>query len=131
MKAKIIGYWITTTLLAFILLSGGFWLLIYNRETVAGTPLLGLPAYIFIILGFWKILGGIAILLPRIPLIKEWAYAGIFFNMTGAAAARAFSGDSTAHIIVSILITGLTVASWYLRPADREINLVINKYSSI
>ena len=122
MKAKIIGYWITTSLLAFILLSGGLWLLIYNRETVAGTPLLGLPAYIFIILGFWKILGAIAILLPRTPLIKEWAYAGIFFNMTGAAAARAFSGDSAPHIIAPILITGLTVASWYLRPDSRKLS---------
>jgi DoxX-like family len=131
MTAKTIGYWVMTSLLAFILLSGGFWLLIYSQDTVAGTPLLGLPAYIFIILGFWKILGGIAILLPRIPLIKEWAYAGIFFNMSGAAAARAFSDDSTAHIIVPILITGLTVASWYFRPADRKINLLINKYSSI
>lgn len=121
MKAKIIGYWITTSLLAFILLSGGFWLLIYNRDTSAGAPLLGLPAYIFIILGFWKILGGIAILLPRIPLIKEWAYAGIFFNMTGAAAARAFSGDSAAHIIAPVLITGLTIASWYLRPDSKKL----------
>ena len=112
----------TTSLLAFILLSGGLWLLIYNQETVVGTPLLGLPAYIFVILGFWKILGGIAILLPRIPLIKEWAYAGIFFNMTGATAARAFSGDSIPHIITPILITGLTVASWYLRPDSRKLS---------
>ncbi len=122
MKAKINGYWITTSLLAFILLSGGLWLLIYNRETVDGTPLLGLPAYIFIIVGFWKILGGIAILLPRIPLIKEWAYAGIFFNMTGAATARALSADSIPHIIAPILITGLTVASWYLRPDSKKLS---------
>ncbi|MEO6335096.1 MAG: DoxX family protein [Pyrinomonadaceae bacterium] len=122
MNAKIIGYWITTSLLASILLSGGFWLLIYSQDTVAGTPLLKLPAYIFMIVGFWKILGGAAILLPRTPLIKEWAYAGIFFNMTGAAAARALSGDSTPHIIAPILITGLTITSWYLRPDSKKLS---------
>jgi hypothetical protein len=81
---------------------------------------LGYPAYFWQILGFWKLLGGIAILVPRFPLLKEWAYAGIFFNMTGAAATRIYVGDSAAHIIAPLVICGIAMVSWYLRPESRK-----------
>lgn len=113
-----IVYWITTALLAFILISGGLWLMAGSQPMDA---YLGFPAYFWQILGFWKILGGIAILVPRFPLLKEWAYAGIVFNMTGAAAARIFVGDSAGHIIAPLVITGIAVASWYLRPESRTV----------
>lgn len=115
---KMGAYWITTVLIGFIFISGGLWLLF------SGEPLdafLGYPAYFWQILGFWKILGGIAILVPRFPLLKEWAYAGIFFNMTGAAATRIFVGDSAAHIIAPVVICGISMVSWYLRPESRRI----------
>lgn len=116
-KSKGVLYWITTALLAFILFSGGLWLMIGNQPMDA---YLGFPAYFWQILGFYKILGAIAILVPRFPLLKEWAYAGIVFHLTGAAAARAFVGDSTAHIVAPLVICGIAVASWFLRPASRK-----------
>ncbi|MBC7851266.1 MAG: DoxX family protein [Chitinophagaceae bacterium] len=117
-RSKGIWYWISTALLAFILFSGGLWLMTGNQPMDA---YLGFPAYFWQILGFCKILGGIAILVPRFPLLKEWAYAGIVFNLTGAAAARASVGDSTAHIIAPLVICGIAIASWFLRPESRKI----------
>ena len=114
---KMVAYWVTTVLIGFTFISGGLWLLF------SGEPLdafLGYPAYFWQILGFWKVLGGIAILVPRFPLLKEWAYAGIFFNMTGAAATRVFVGDSAAHIIAPLVICGIAMVSWYLRPESRK-----------
>ncbi len=116
--STVICYWISTALLAFILLTGGLWLMIGNQPMDA---YLGFPAYFWQILGFGKILGAIAILAPRFPLLKEWAYAGIVFNLIGAAAARAFVGDSTAHIIAPLVICGIALASWFLRPESRKI----------
>lgn len=117
-RSRTIWYWLSTTLTAFILLSGGLWLLIGNQPMEA---YLGFPAYFWLILGFWKILGGIAILVPRLPLLKEWAYAGIVFHLTGAVATRAFVGDSAAHIVAPLIICGIAVVSWFLRPASRKI----------
>jgi uncharacterized membrane protein YphA (DoxX/SURF4 family) len=115
---KGILYWITTALLAFIFISGGLWLLTSNQPMDA---YLGYPAYFWQILGVCKVLGGIAILVPRFPVLKEWAYAGIVFNMLGASATRVFVGDSAAHIIVPLAICGLAFASWFLRPESRRI----------
>ena len=117
-RSKGILYWISTALLAFILLSGGLWLMIGNQPMEA---YLGFPAYFWQMLGFCKILGAIAILVPRFPTLKEWAYAGIVFNLTGAAAARAFVGDSAAHIVAPLVICGIAMASWFLRPQPRKI----------
>lgn len=113
-----VWYWVSTVLTAFILLSGGLWLMIGNQPMDA---YLGFPAYFWLILGFWKILGGIVILAPRFPLLKEWAYAGIVFHLTGAAATRIFVGDSSAHIVAPLIICGIAIASWFLRPASRKI----------
>lgn len=121
---KAVAYWATTALLAFILISGGAWLMAGSQPMDA---YLGFPAYFWQILGFWKILGGIAILVPRFPLLKEWAYAGIVFNMTGASAARIFVGDSAAHIIAPLVICGIVLASWSLRPPERR-HLTTNKH---
>ena len=83
--------------------------------------------YFFAILGFWKVLGAIAILVPRFPRLKEWAYAGIFFDLTGAAASCAAVGGYGAyafHVIAPLVIAGLTVASWALRPESRTIGIL-------
>ena len=112
-----IFYWITTVLLAFILASGGLWLLTSDQQM---DVYLGFPTYFWQILGFAKILGAIAILVPRFPLLKEWAYAGIVFNLTGAAAARLFVGDSAAHIVAPLVICAIALASWFLRPESRK-----------
>jgi uncharacterized membrane protein YphA (DoxX/SURF4 family) len=84
---------------------------------------LGYPLYFFAILGIWKVLGAIAILVPRYPRLKEWAYAGIFFDLTGAAASCAAVGGYGAygfHILAPLILTGFCMASWALRPESRK-----------
>ena len=121
MKMKTIGYWTTTAIIAFVLLSGGAAELAHRRETVEGMAHLGYPLYFTMILGFWKVLGGIALLAPRFPRLKEWAYAGAFFDLTGAAVSHAVRGDDTGHLIWPLVFAALTVASWALRPQSRTL----------
>ena len=128
MKAKPIVYWTMTILVAFPIGSGGvsqIWQYYANPHGVV--PELGYPMYFFAILGFWKALGAIAILVPRFPRLKEWAYAGIFFDLTGAAASCAAVGGYGAyafHVIAPLIITGFTMASWALRPPSRTVGVL-------
>ena len=129
MKAKIVTYWTMTILVAFFIGSGGAAQVaqyLGNRHGVV--PLLGYPMYFFGILGIWKVLGAIAILVPRFPRLKEWAYAGIFFDLTGAAASCAAVGGYGAyafHVIAPLVLTVFTVTSWALRPESRRIGTLI------
>jgi DoxX-like family len=129
-KARTIGYWTTTILVAFFIGSGGVAQLAQFRSNPHGVvPQLGYPLYFFGILGFWKVLGAIAIIAPRFPRLKEWAYAGIFFDVTGAAASCAAVGGYGAygfHVIAPLLIGGLTVASWALRPQSRTVGVLFS-----
>ena len=128
-KAKNIAYWTTTILIAFFIGSGGVSQVVQYLGSVHGVvPVLGYPMYFFGILGVWKVLGAIAILVPRLPRLKEWAYAGIFFDLTGAAASCAAVGVYGAyafHVLAPLLLAGLTVASWALRPQSRTIGILI------
>lgn len=108
---KTILYWVTTVLTAFILLSGGWWLMFNSQFTAVQNASLSLPGYFWQILGFYKLLGGIAVLLPRFPLMKEWAYAGIAFNLSGACACRVLTGDSAGHIVAPLVVFGLAMIS--------------------
>ena len=125
MKAKTIVYWTMTGLVAFFIGGGGasqIWQYKVNPHGVV--PVLLYPMYFFAILGFWKVMGALAILVPRYPRLKEWAYAGIFFDLTGAAASCAAVGGYGAygfHVIAPVIITGFTVASWALRPESRKL----------
>jgi hypothetical protein len=127
-KANNIAYWTTTGLVAFFIGSGGVAQMAQFRANPHGTvPVLGYPMYFFAILGFWKVLGAIAILVPRFPRLKEWAYAGIFFDLTGAVASVAavgVYGVYAFHILAPLIIAGLTVASWALRPQSRVIGVL-------
>jgi hypothetical protein len=127
-RAKSIAYWTTTGLVAFFIGGGGVAQMAQFRANPHGTvPVLGYPLYFFAILGFWKVLGAIAILVPRFPRLKEWAYAGIFFDLTGAVAsvtAVGVYGVYAFHIIAPLVIAGLTVASWALRPQSRVIGVL-------
>ena len=125
MKTKSIAYWTTTALVAFFIGSGGIAQMAQFQHDPHGVvPLLGYPMYFFAILGFWKVLGAIAILVPRRPRLKEWAYAGIFFDLTGAAAVGVY-GIYAFHILAPLFLTCLTVASWALRPESRIIGILI------
>ena len=127
MKTRKIVYWTTTVLVAFFM-SGGIAQVMKVKATVDGfVHILGYPPYFVVILGVWKVLGAVAILVPRFPRLKEWAYAGIFFDLTGAAASNASVGGYGAygfHIIAPLLICVLTIVSWALRPDSRKIGVL-------
>ena len=132
MKAKSIVYWTMTILVAFPIGSGGVsQIMQYLGNPHGVVPQLGYPTYFFAILGFWKVLGTIAILVPGFPRLKEWAYAGIFFDLTGAAASCAWVGGYGAyafHVIAPLIMSGFLVVSWALRPESRKIgNLILAK----
>jgi uncharacterized membrane protein YphA (DoxX/SURF4 family) len=128
MKAKNIAYWTTTILVAFFIGGGGLaqiWQ--YKANPHGVVPALNYPMYFFAILGVWKALGAIAILAPRFPRLKEWAYAGIFFDLTGAAlscAAVGGYGKYCFHVLAPLILTGFTAASWALRPPARVIGVL-------
>jgi uncharacterized membrane protein YphA (DoxX/SURF4 family) len=123
-RSKII-YWIATIWLALGMVSTGIVQLIKMKEEEAMFTHLGYPAYLLTILGIWKILGVIAILVPKFPLLKEWAYAGFFFAMSGAVISHLAAGDAAKELFGPVLLLVLTVISWYFRPANRKIISVI------
>jgi uncharacterized membrane protein YphA (DoxX/SURF4 family) len=132
MKMKVIGYWTSTAVVAGVLLVDGVMGLVHvhGRVMLVGKPLdevierLGYPAYLLKILGVWKPLGAIALLVPGFPRLKEWAYAGTFINMTGAAASSMTSGDDVGNIIWALIFAVLTLASWALRPQSRTLGVL-------
>jgi hypothetical protein len=123
-KRKIIWYWIITGLLSFCIFSGGLAQALQLPDVIKGFKPLGYPTYFISLIGIWKMLGIIAILVPKFRLLKEWAYAGIFFTMTGAVISHIASNDITPQIIAPIVLAVFTVLSWYLRPAGRKISSV-------
>jgi len=119
MNARSAAYWTTTTFTALAFLTGGAAYLSRADVPLRGMAELGYPAYFVTILGTWKVLGGLAILVPRLPRLKEWAYAGIAFDLTGAAFSHAAVGHPAAKVIVPLVLLGIAAASWALRPASR------------
>lgn len=122
-----ICYWITTTFIALETLVGGFADVTHGRTVLVSGPLvtdvvtsLGYPAYVLWIIGIWKILGAIAVMLPGFLRLKEWAYAGIVFELSGAVASLAASGRA-ADLIAPLFLLGIALASWILRPANRTL----------
>lgn len=121
-KRNLIIYWIATGLMCFGMLGSGLAQIGHAKEMVDLIVPLGYPLYVLYIIGVWKILGVIAILVPRFKLLKEWAYAGFFFVMTGALVSHLASGDYTLKgIIGPFMQTIFIILSWYFRPADRKI----------
>jgi uncharacterized membrane protein len=121
-KRNRIIYWIATGFLALGMLAGGVQQLLQIGgyvEIIVNQ--LGYPVYVLSILGFWKIMGVIAILLPKLPLLKEWAYAGFFFAMSGAAASHMALGQPFGEVVPSLILLTMTIASWYFRPIERKI----------
>jgi hypothetical protein len=121
---RMVAYWTVTIILAFsIALSGIGQLMRYGGNVDLVTDI-GFPLYVTNILGGWKLLGVIAIVMPGFLRLKEWAYSGIFFLMTGAALSHAFAndyGDYGFHIILPLFYAALGIASWALRPKSRKL----------
>lgn len=119
--ARSAGYWPATILIALAMLSGGAAYLLRADTPLRGIADLGYPAYFVAVLGIWKVLGGLALLVPRFPLLKEWAYAGITFNLTGAAFSHAAVSDPGPKVIVPLVLLAITAVSWALRPSSRRL----------
>ncbi|MEC3918006.1 DoxX family protein [Nocardia sp. CDC160] len=119
-RAVVYLYWATTLMVVAELAVGGWW-------DVARIPLardvvvtLGYPTYFLVILGVWKMLGALALVVPKFPLVKEWAYAGAFFVYTGAIASHLTTGYKLAEVPILTVMALVTAASWALRPEDRR-----------
>ena len=130
-KTTKITYWISTLWLALGMLSTGIVQLLQMKEEKDMFSHLGYPVYFLKILGVWKILGVITILLPAgkqvfLNVLKEWAYAGFFFAMSGAIFSHLAIGDSAKEFFGPVLLLVLTAVSWYFRPQDRRIVSLIN-----
>jgi uncharacterized membrane protein YphA (DoxX/SURF4 family) len=121
MKGRTIGYWTATGLTALVFGSGGIFQLLGQPGAVAGIRHLGYPAHFILLLGVWKLLGTLAVLAPRFPRLKEWAYAGMLFDLTAASVAHAAVGDPLGNVVAPILLSGIVLASWALRPEERRL----------
>jgi len=125
-RSRAVAYWVTTGLVTLSMLSGGVAHVVHAPASVDGFVRLGYPLHFVTLLGIWKILGAVALLAPRLPRLKEWAYAGVVFDLTGAAFAWAAVGESDSlgnagHIIVPLVGLALALTSWALRPSSRKL----------
>ena len=126
MRTKIIAYWTVTILIALETLVGGVADLVHGKAIlVAGAPVadivthLGYPLYLLRIIGVWKLLGGVVLLIPGYPRLKEWAYAGIFFELSGAAALWWMHEHNMGEALAPMILAGVALVSWALRPQHR------------
>jgi hypothetical protein len=119
-RCRSVGYWLATALVAAELGLGGIWdvaRLPFVRDLVTH---LGYPSYFLVLLGSWKVLGAVALLVPRRALLKEWAYAGAFFTYTGAIVSHLTTGYDLGEVGLLAVLTALTALSWALRPPSRR-----------
>lgn len=119
MKIKTVLFGVVTVLVCLAFLGSGIANLVHATNIARDMAHLGYPAYFSTILGSWKILGALAVAVPAFPRLKEWAYAGMMFDLTGAAISRGVAGDGAAGVIPPLILGSLVVASWVLRPHGR------------
>ena len=128
---KTVAYWVTTILGPTSFVMGAILGLRQSPEVVNSIHHLGYPVYFATLLSSWKLLGAVAITAPGLPRLKEWAYAGFVFDLTGASISHAAVGDSAAEILVPVLFLGLVAASWALRPASRRLSAPAQESTSL
>ena len=121
MKPKVIAYWICTGVIALCIGGGGLAQVLRVPQNIDGMMALGYPLHFIVELGVWKVLGALTLLAPGLRLVKEWAYAGIFIDLTGAAVAAAANGSAAFHVIAPLTLIGFLAASWALRPESRRL----------
>ncbi|MEM9072603.1 MAG: DoxX family protein [Myxococcota bacterium] len=120
-RTRTIGYWASTGLLAAGLGASGLAKLAAGAEMVEGMTHLGYPTYLLPILGSWYLAAALALLVPRLPLLKEWAYAGVAFAMSGAVISHVVVGDPIGQSAPAVVFLALMSASYWLRPASRRV----------
>jgi hypothetical protein len=124
-KAGKITYWIATVWLSLGMLASGILQLINYEEGVKDILQMGYPGYFLTFMGIWKILGVITILIPRFPVLKEWAYAGFFFVASGALFSHVVVGHPVTEFFGPLLLLILVAVSWYLRPPGRKVAMAM------
>lgn len=123
-KRNKIIYWVATLWLSLGMVSTGIVQLMKMKDGPGGLDnmtQLGYPIYLMSFIGIAKILGVVAIMAPRLPMLKEWAYAGFIFLMSGAIYSHIAAGDAAAELFPALLLMALATVSRYYRPADRKI----------
>jgi hypothetical protein len=123
-KTKTLAYWTTTAIVTAELVAGGVLDLAHASSVVSGLEQLGYPTYLLSILGIWRLLAAAALLAPGLPRLKEWAYAGAFFELTGAALSSLARGDSVGSVATPIILAAFAIASWALRPQSRMLGAI-------
>ena|SRR5580658_8519035 len=121
MKRKLIAYWICTVVIALTIGTGGAAMALRVPQNVEGIIALGYPLHFIVLLGAWKVLGTLTLLAPGLRLVKEWAYFGIFVDLSGAIVAAAANGAAAFHILAPLVLIGFLAASWALRPESRRL----------
>ncbi len=121
MKWKVIAYWTCTVVIAFCIGTGGAAQAMRVPQNVEGMTALGYPLHFIVLLGVWKVLGALTLLAPRLRLVKEWAYAGIFIDLSGAVVTAVANGTEAFHVIAPAVLIGFLAASWALRPESRRL----------
>ena len=122
-KRNKIIYWGATVWLASAMIASAVQQIFNIGGFVEIMERLKYPAYFAVILGIWKISGVTVILLPKLTLVKEWAYAGFFFVTSGAIFSHLVKSDSIMEIIPALALLVMTILSWYFRPADRKLKI--------
>ncbi|MCA9572230.1 MAG: DoxX family protein [Myxococcales bacterium] len=123
MNPKIAGYWMATGLFAFALAGSGVMDLVLPPMLAEGMQHLGYPDYFVRILGVWKLLGVLALLAPGTRRLKEWAYAGFFFDLSGAVVSHLVMGDGLGGALAPFVLLAIGAASYALRPAGRALEI--------
>jgi hypothetical protein len=116
MSARTFVYWSATAVTVFVLLSGGLAYLLRAEFAVGGVVALGYPVYVVTILGVWKLLAVPALLVPGFARLKEWAYAGVMFDLTGAAVSHLAVADPLWHLFMISALLAVAFVSYALRP---------------
>jgi hypothetical protein len=118
---RAIAYWVTTLLVVLALGRPGIQAMLRDANIMKAVTHLGYPDYFCVMLGVAEVLGCVALLLPGTPLLKEWAYAGIFFDVIAAAVSHFEMGDPPGRIATPLVVGLIAAASWALRPQSRRL----------
>jgi DoxX-like family len=120
-KSKVVAYWVCTVVIAVCIGAGGVAQALRVPQNVEGMMALGYPLHFIVLLGVWKVLGAVTLLAPGLRLVKEWAYAGIFIDLSGAMVATAANEGGAFHVLAPLVLIGFLAASWALRPESRRL----------
>ena len=121
MNRKLIAYWIATGIVCLVFTGGGIANFLHADAQREVIDKLGYPAYLMTLLGIAKLLAVLAILAPGRKMLKEWAYAGLTFDLIGASFSHASAGDPIPSVVIPLAILGIMAASYLLRPDSRRV----------